>query len=258
MQLELSKKVVLVSGGTRGIGGGISVELAREGAHVVILSRRAPESEFLSKMNGLSFEFHEIELSQTEKIESLMQEITAKHPKIFAVVNNAGVNDNLAIESTSYQDFEASLRKNLLHYYELTRCALPFIEEEGSVLNIASKVALTGQGKTSAYAAAKGAILGLTREWSVAFLKRRIRVNAIVVAECFTPLYENWIKSFGDEKAQKEQLEKITRNIPLERRMSSIEEIANTAVFLLSKRASHTTGQWVYVDGGYCHLDRAL
>jgi L-fucose dehydrogenase len=89
----------------------------------------------------------------------------------------------------------------------------------------------------------------------VELLKYGIRVNAVVVAECFTPLYQSWIQTF-DEPQKK--LDEIRLKIPLENRMTTAEEIANTVVFLLSERSSHTTGQLIHVDGGYVHLDRAL
>ena len=82
-----------------------------------------------------------------------------------------------------------------------------------------------------------------------------IRVNCVVVAECFTPMYEKWIKKFNDPK---KKLLSITKNIPLENRMTSVDEIADTVAFLLSERSTHTTGQIIFVDGGYSHLDRAL
>jgi L-fucose dehydrogenase len=128
-------------------------------------------------------------------------------------------------------------------------------KSKGSIVNISSKTAETGQGNTSAYAAANGGRNALTREWAVELLKYGIRVNAVIVAECYTPLYENWIKTF-DNPAEK--LQQINAKIPLENRMTTAEEIANMAVFLLSERSSHTTGQLIYVDGGYTHLDRAL
>jgi L-fucose dehydrogenase len=155
-----------------------------------------------------------------------------------------------------YEDFVASLHKNVIHYYLMAHYALPALKKsKGGILNIGSKVASTGQGGTSAYAASNGARNALTREWAVELLPYGIRVNAIIVAECFTPLYENWIKTFDHPQ---EKLESITRMIPLGKRMTTPEEIANTALFLLSDRSSHTTGQLVYVDGGYVHLDRAL
>jgi L-fucose dehydrogenase len=103
--------------------------------------------------------------------------------------------------------------------------------------------------------AAKAAQLGLTREWAAAFLADGVRVNAVIPAEVMTPLYANWLASFDDPAAK---LADITRHIPLGQRMTTAREIADTAVFLLSARASHTTGQWLFPDGGYTHLDRAL
>ena len=82
-----------------------------------------------------------------------------------------------------------------------------------------------------------------------------VRSNCVVVSECWTPLYANWIKTFDDPEARKKV---ITDKIPSERRFTTIEEIADTAVFVLSPKSSHTTGRWLFVDGGYVHLDRAL
>lgn len=86
-------------------------------------------------------------------------------------------------------------------------------------------------------------------------LQNEVRVNALSPAEVMTPLYEKWLQNFPNPK---EQYEKIAKTIPLGQRFTSIEEIANTAVFTLSPLASHTTGQILFVDGGYVHLDRAL
>ncbi len=142
----------------------------------------------------------------------------------------------------------ASLQNNLSHYYNLAHYALPYLKAaKGSILNIGSKVAETGQGNTSGYAASKGAINALTREWAVELLPYSVRVNTVNPAEVWTPLYETWINSLPDPKAK---LASIVQNIPLEKRMTTSEEIANMSVFLLSERSSHTTGQIIYVDGG--------
>jgi L-fucose dehydrogenase len=134
--------------------------------------------------------------------------------------------------------------------------ALPeLIKSKGAIVNISSKTAETGQGNTSAYAAANGGRNALTREWAVEMLPYNIRVNAVIVAECYTPLYDSWIKSFPNPS---EKLNQITRKIPLGKRMTTAEEIANMVVFLLSDCSSHTTGQLIHVDGGYVHLDRSL
>jgi len=123
-------------------------------------------------------------------------------------------------------------------------------------VNISSKVALTGQGGTSAYAAGKGAQLALTREWAAELLPYGIRVNAVMPAEVLTPLYKRWISTREDPAAA---LKSIEDKIPLGKRMTTAAEIAAMVVFLLSpKQSGHTTGQQILVDGGYTHLDRAL
>ena len=176
--------------------------------------------------------------------------------KIDGLVNNAGVNDGVGLASGDYEAFMASLHKNVVHYYLLAHYALPALKKSrGAIVNISSKTAETGQGNTSGYAAANGGRNALTREWAVELLKYGISVNAIVVAECWTPLYEKWVNTLPDPKAK---LEAITKNIPLENRLTTAEEIANMTAFLLSQRSSHTTGQLIHVDGGYVHLDRAL
>jgi L-fucose dehydrogenase len=166
------------------------------------------------------------------------------------------VNDGVGLESGDYEKFIASLHKNLIHYYLLAHHALPELKKsKGAIVNITSKTADTGQGNTSAYAASNGGRNALTREWAVELLKYGIRVNAVVVAECFTPLYEKWIQTLPNPQ---EKLKEIEAKIPLENRMTTAEEIANAVAFLLSSKSSHTTGQLIYVDGGYVHLDRAL
>ena len=152
---------------------------------------------------------------------------------------------------------KSSLRSNLLHYYSLAHFALPLLKAvRGSIVNISSKVALTGQGNTSAYAAAKGAQLALTREWAAELIHYGIRVNAVSPAEVLTPLYEAWVGRQPDPKAT---LKNISALIPLEGRMTTVAEIAAAVVFLLSpKQSGHTTAQHIIVDGGYVHLDRLL
>ncbi|ANM77173.1 enoyl-(Acyl carrier) reductase family protein [Serratia marcescens] len=98
-------------------------------------------------------------------------------------------------------------------------------------------------------------MLALTREWAVSLRHDGVRVNAVVPAEVITPQYQRWLNTFAEPQRQ---MEKITARIPLGQRMTTPQEIADTVAFLLSSRSSHTTGQWLSVDGGYLHLDRAL
>lgn len=262
MDLHLNGKVIIVTGGFKGIGKGIVMRLAEEGAIPVVINR---SDDALDQFNHDiaavtdTYRTHLLDLNDTDGIAPIVEQTAAEFGHIDGLVNNAGRNDNLDLDHTTWQQFEQSLHGNLTHYYELAHRCVPYLREsKGSILNISSKTALTGQGKTSAYAAAKGAILGLTREWAAALAGDDVRVNALVIAEAWTPLYAKWITTFGDEAAQQRQLDKICGKIPLGRRMTTTDELADTAAFLLSDRASHTTGQWVVVDGGYVHLDRAL
>lgn len=259
MDLNLKDKVVIVTGGAKGIGRAIVLALAAEGAIPVIVGRKAADNEKVRRevesVGGRTFCI-ESELTQPEACERTIKETLSAFGRIDGLVNNAGVNDGVGLESGNYEKFLASLHKSLIHYYLLAHHALPALKtSRGSIVNIGSKTAETGQGNTSGYAAANGGRNALTREWAVELLPYRIRVNAVIVAECATPQYDTWIQTLPEPE---ETLREITDRIPLEKRMTMPEEVANTVVFLLSDRSSHTTGQLIHVDGGYVHLDRAV
>lgn len=256
MDLQLKDKVIIVTGGAKGIGEGIVEVLAREGAIPAVVGRSEEDNKnVLKKINGKGFQVVG-ELTRPEECRSAVQKITEHFGRVDGVVNNAGVNDGVNLENGSYETFMASLHKNLVHYYLIAHYALPQLKKsKGAIVNIGSKVAETGQGGTSAYAAANGGRNALTREWAVELLKYGIRVNAVIVAESYTPLYEKWIRTLPNPE---EKLKEINARIPLGNRMTTAEEIANTVAFLLSERSSHTTGQLIHVDGGYVHLDRSI
>jgi L-fucose dehydrogenase len=256
MDLQLKEKVVIVTGGAKGIGEGIVEVLSREGALPAIVGRSESDNRAaLEKIGGKGFQVV-AELTRPEECKHAVQQIIRHYGRIEGLVNNAGVNDGVNLENGSYEAFMESLHRNLVHYYLIAHHALPELKKtKGSIVNIGSKVAETGQGGTSAYAAANGGRNGLTREWAVELLKYGIRVNAVIVAESYTPLYEKWINTLPDPE---KKLKEITEKIPLGNRMTTTEEIANMVAFLLSERSSHTTGQLIHVDGGYVHLDRAV
>ncbi|WP_445681195.1 SDR family oxidoreductase [Radicibacter daui] len=252
MDLHLKDKVIVITGGGSGIGAGITEVLAEEGARPVILARRPPDTGWLRKTGA---DFVQVELSDDEACRAAIATVQARHGSVHGLVNNAGANDGIGL-SRGPDAFRASLNQNLIHYYLMVQLLQDDLKaNKGAIVNISSKTALTGQGNTSAYVAAKAAQLGLTREWAVEFLPFGVRVNAIVVAEVMTPLYQRWLGTLPNPE---QKLASITANIPLEKRMTTAREIADTAAFLLSDRASHTTGQWLFPDGGYVHLDRAL
>jgi L-fucose dehydrogenase len=259
MDLELKDKVVLVTGGAKGIGASITKTCAQEGAIAVAVDRDVLACQQLQDelgTQGLEISFIAMDLSPAANCREIVQQAIATCDHIDGLVNNAGVNDKVGLEHGDPQEFLSSLQRNLLHYYDMAHYALPHLKRtRGSIVNISSKTALTGQGGTSGYVASKGAILGLTREWAAELLPYGMRVNAVIPAEVMTPLYRQWLDGFSDPH---EKLKSMVAKIPLDRRMTTPDEIAAMVVFLLSAKAGHITGQHLFVDGGYVHLDRAL
>jgi L-fucose dehydrogenase len=260
MDLGLKDSVIVVTGGGAGIGAGITRACLDEGATVVVVSRASDNvKNFLAEMQeaGRPCDFVETHLADPLQCQRAVEYVRGQYGRMIGLVNNAGANDGVGLASGSPERFVESLRQNLVHYYAMAHFALPLLKAaRGSIVNISSKVALTGQGGTSAYAAAKGAQLALTREWAAELASFDVRTNAVLPAEVMTPLYERWI-STRDHPRQ--ALEEIRRRIPLGHRMTEAAEIAAMTVFLLSPtQSAHTTGQLIVVDGGYTHLDRAL
>ncbi|MEY2646178.1 MAG: hypothetical protein RL158_154 [Bacteroidota bacterium] len=248
MNLSLENKVIIVSGGARGIGEGIVKTLLAEKAIPVVIDQRVSSIEGVKTIQA--------DLTNPQACATAIENIAKEFGSIDGLVNNAGVNDGVNLANGNYQSFIDSLHKNLVHYYLLAHHALPYLKtSKGAIVNISSKTAETGQGGTSAYAAANGGRNALTREWAVELLPFGIRVNAVVVAECYTPMYQEWIQT---QENPEEKLQTIQSNIPLGKRFTTPEEIGQTVSFLLSEKSSHTTGQLIHVDGGYVHLDRAL
>ena len=257
MDLGLKDKVVIVTGGASGIGAAISQGVAEEGGVPVILARSTAPVGFMEAIRAHAPRalLIQTELTDDAQCTAAVAQVVETFGGIYGLVNNAGANDSIGLDAGP-DAFRASIERNLTHYYTMMHLCLPHLcAAKGAVVNVSSKTALTGQGNTSAYVAAKAAQLGLTREWAAALVAEGVRVNAVLPAEVMTPLYARWLETFDDPQAR---LAKITRNIPLAGRMTTAREMADTVLFLLSERASHTTGQWLFVDGGYVHLDRAL
>ncbi|MGC0771943.1 MAG: SDR family oxidoreductase [Candidatus Acidiferrum sp.] len=259
MDLQLKGKVVLITGGAKGIGEAITRGCAREGAIPIFVDKDIDAGKKLDaelRTAGTVCRFICADILPAESCRAAVEQSLQEFGRLDVLVNNVGANDNVGLENGSPEKFVSSLRLNLFHYYNMAHFALAALKKsQGCILNIASKVAVTGQGGTSGYASAKGAILSLTRDWAAELLSCGIRVNALVPAEVSTPLYKQWVSTFPNPE---EKLAHIVSKIPLGKRMTQPHEIAAMALFLISPQASHITGQHVFVDGGYTHLDRAL
>ncbi|MCA9174707.1 MAG: SDR family oxidoreductase [Planctomycetales bacterium] len=254
MDLQLAGKVAIVTGGSKGIGAAITRRLLAEGARVANVNRSAEEGEAMQAEYGAdSCRFVKADLTQSDACRAAVEEATRAFGHIDILINNAGVNDGVGL-TDSVERFAESLQKNLLHYFAMTHYALKALKaSRGNVVNVGSKVSVTGQGGTSGYAAAKGGVNALTREWAVDLAPAGVRVNAVIPAETWTPLYEKCLQGMPNPEAAKQSIQAL---IPLEHRFTTCQEIADMVVFLASPRSSHTTGQLIFVDGGYTHLDR--
>lgn len=259
MDMGLKNKVIIVTGGASGIGAAIVESLRAEGAIAVVFDR-SPCTGFGEEAQDQTaqaekMQWHTLDLRDDEACAKAISAVRTHFGQIDGVVNNAGVNDGVGLDAGP-DAFRTSLELNLVPAYTMIHLTADALRaSKGAVVNVASKVALTGQGGTSAYAAAKGGMLALTREWAADFLADGVRVNAVIPAEVMTPMYRNWLETFDDPEATAAG---IFAKIPFGQRITTAQEMADAVVFLLSPRSGHTTGQWHHVDGGYVHLDRGL
>ena len=170
MDLELKDRVVIVTGGAKGIGAAIVRMLAGEGAAPVIVDRDAEAGTQLQNEvcdQGAACGLVTVELSNPEDCSRAVEQTVKAFGRLDALVNNAGRNDKVGLEQGSPREYVASLERNLVHYYSMAHYALPHLKRaQGAIVNIGSKTAVTGQGGTSGYASSKGGVMALTREWA--------------------------------------------------------------------------------------------
>jgi len=248
MDLSLTGKIILVTGGASGIGAAMVEALLSENATPIIMDLAKPD-------NSVPARHFQIDLCNEDSLQRAVASLVDTEGGIDGIVNNAGINDSIGL-GASVREFRASLEKNLVQCFSVVHHCLPYLKKsQGVILNIGSKVYVTGQGGTSGYASAKGGLAALTREWALDLAPSGIRCNAVVPAEVWTPMYQKFLSSHNDPEGVRREIEAL---IPLGQRMTTPEEIAAMGVFLLSGRSSHTTGQIVFVDGGYTHLDRSF
>ncbi|KAM5236212.1 L-fucose dehydrogenase [Ctenodactylus gundi] len=239
-------KVVIVTGGGRGIGSGIVHAFADSGAHVVICDKDESGAWALEhQLPGTAF--IRCDVTQEEDVRNLVAETVRRFGRLDCVVNNAGYHPPAQQpEDTSTQDFRQLLELNLLGAYTMTKLALPHLRKTcGNVINISSLVGVIGQSQAVTYVATKGALTAMTKALALDESQYGVRVNCISPGNIWTPLWEQLAASTPDPRAT---IREGVLAQPLGR-MGQPAEVGAAAVFLASE-ASFCTGIDLFVTGG--------
>lgn len=246
MKLDLTGKVALVTGASRGIGRAIAIALAQSGARVVVnyKGNTVAADEVVASIAAFGGEALAVQadVAQTVEVERLIGQTLEAWGRVDVLVNNAGITRDTLLLRMKDDDFDAVLHTNLRSVYLCTRAALkPMLKQRGgSIINISSVVGLTGNAGQANYAAAKAGIIGFTKATAREVASRNVRVNAVAPGFITTDL----TSTLGDET-----LQAITATIPLGK-LGSPDDVAPTVCFLASDAAAYITGQTFAVDGG--------
>ena len=236
----LDGKVAIVTGGSKGIGYSIAERFLKEGAKVIICSRN--KSELSKAAAKLGCDFHQLDVSDSSGVNSMSEWFSKEHGKLDILVNNAGLIRPGRITKTTEEDWDLQINVNLKGPYLMSNNFLPYMNEGGSILNIASTVGLRAMRGAAAYCASKGGVVNLTRAMALD-LAGKIRVNCICPAVVDTPMVDERVQAGSVSREVLDNVQPIGR-------MGKPEEIAAMALYLCGPEAEWTTGSIITVDGG--------
>ena len=245
MIIMFNEKVVLVTGGTRGIGYTTVEEFLKEGARVILFGSR--EESVTKAINSLKEENNEYkvegyftDLANLEEMEKVAKEIATKYGKIDILVNNAGVSSSTPITSYTEEECDKIINLNIKGVFDTSKAVIPYMTGDNpSIVNVSSMVSFYGQSSGCLYQTSKFAVNGLTKSLARELGKKKIRVNAVAPGITNTDM----VKNLPDE-----MIKPLIAMIPLGR-IGEPKDIANVILFLASDKASYVTGTILQVDG---------
>lgn len=250
--MRFAEKVVIITGGSKGIGAGCARVFCQEGGRVVICARGEQEgpalaTELTRQGPGQCF-FLQVDVSQPEEIRQLIEETAHRFGRLDCLINNAGQHPAAQdINDIAIEDFERLLRLNLTSTFAGCKYAFPYLKQtKGTIINMSSMVGLVGQAQAATYCTTKAGQIGLTKALAVDFAPYGVRINAVCPAGVDTPLLHEWAATLENSEEALEMVHRLHKF----GRMATPEEIARVCFFLASEESSFITGQDIHVEGG--------
>lgn len=250
LKIDLSSKVAIVTGGSRGVGRGICRKLQKAGARVVINysseKGKSDAAELVEELTSAGGDAVAVQanISNPDEVKSMFEKTVDQFNKVDILVNNAGVTSVGTIEDISDSELDKIMKVNTYGSFYTSRECIKYLKQNngGSIINIASTGLFTGGGGGPHYAASKAAILGLTRNLSKTYGKFGIRANALAISLINTELFRN-------RYSNEEDRQQVINQVPV-RRLGTPEDVGNMVAFIASPLASYLNGELIVLDGG--------
>lgn len=247
----MDEKVVVITGGVRGIGKATSIMFAENGYFVIATTRNGNKKKDIEEMfnrnHNVNVVVEELNVNKEENVENFFKNIYSKYGRIDCLVNNAGIMiDNMPLHETSYEGFEKIIQTDVFGVYFCMKHVITEMLKQGhgSIVNVASVAGLVGSYNSSLYSAAKHAVIGLTKCGALDYATKNIRINAVAPGCIKTEIFEDaFNKGIYSEKD-------LAFKHPM-KRFGTPDEVARSIFFLANDDNSFTTGTVLVVDGGY-------